>query len=170
VFPGNALTDGDLTVTWTDGGLKPNRKLAKLLPDMDMPASGSLFIGEQGTMVLAHVGAPILSPAAQFKDYKYPTMGKVESHWHRWVDAILNQGATTDSFAYAGWLSETVQLGNVATRLAKHAGGSRGGQVVEGADVTPLDWDAAAMKFPSAPEADALLTKPYRAGWDVPAA
>jgi hypothetical protein len=33
-----------------------------------------------------------------------------------------------------------------------------------------LRWDAAALRFPGQPAADALLTKTYRRGFEVPAA
>jgi hypothetical protein len=63
-----------------------------------------------------------------------------------------------------------VQLGNVATRVTKHPGGDRGGHVVEGKNVVPLEWDSVNMKFPNMPEAEKLLTKTYRDGWQVSAA
>ncbi|MBL8811567.1 MAG: gfo/Idh/MocA family oxidoreductase, partial [Planctomycetaceae bacterium] len=55
-------------------------------------------------------------------------------------------------FDYAGPLTETVQLGNVAARLP--------GQRIE--------WDAAGFKTNLA-AADALLTKEYRKGFEVKA-
>lgn len=172
VFPGNELTASDkLVVTWTDGGLKPARKLAKMPSELDLPGGGSIFIGEKGNMVLAHVAAPRLYPVDGFKDFKYPDVGKVPSHWHRWVDAILEGGKTTDSFSYAGWLSETVQLGNVATRMATRPADSRGRHNIDpAAGATLLEWDGAGLKFTNKPEANPLLTKVYRKGWEVPAA
>jgi hypothetical protein len=139
-------------------------------PEMELPASGSLFIGEKGNLVLPHVGPPGLYPKEKFADFKYPEMPKIDSHWHRWVNGILENKKTTDGFHYAGWLAETVQLGNVATRVTKHPGGSKGGHVVEGANVVPLEWDSVNLKFPNMPEAEKLLTKTYRDGWQVSAA
>ena len=60
---------------------------------------------------------------------------------------------TTDGFDYAGPLSETVQLGNVAARLP--------GQ--------KLDWDSVAMKFTNVEAANRMLTKSYRKGFEVEA-
>ena len=171
IFPGNEFIAGDtLSVTWTDGGLKPNRKLAKMAPELDLPGGGSLFIGEKGNMVLAHVAGPRLYPADQFAGFEYPKLEKVASHWHRWIDGILENKKTTDGFHYAGWLAETVQLGNVATRMATRPADSRGGHDIESPRATVLKWDAENFKFASNPEADALLTKAYREGWQVPAA
>jgi len=171
VFPGNALTAGKtLNVTWSDGGLQPARKLAKMPPELELPKSGSLFIGEEGNLVLPHVGPPGLYPKEKYTAFKHPETPKIDTHWHRWVNAILDNKPTTDNFTYAGWLSETVQLGNVATRMTTHPSGSKGGQMVEGKGVVALDWDAANLKFPNHPEAEKYLSKMYREGWQVSAA
>lgn len=172
IFPGNELTAGKtLNVTWSDGGLKPARKLAKMPPELDLPGGGSLFIGETGNMVLAHVAGPRLYPTDKFSGFQYPDVGKLPTHWHRWVDAIVEKGKTTDGFDYAGWLSETVQLGNVATRMATRPASPLGGQNIDpDKGATVLTWDAENMKFPNKPEAEKLLTKTYRDGWAVPAA
>jgi predicted dehydrogenase len=164
VFPGNEMTAGDqLKVTWTDGGLRPDRKLAKMPPELDLPKSGSLFIGEEGNLVLAHVAGPRLYPVEKFKGFSYPKE-EGRNHWHVWVDACLNGGKTSDGFDYAGPLAETVQLGNVATRLAVGQVDQRTGRME-----TPrlIEWDAEAMRIPNLPEAEALLTRVYRAGWEV---
>ena len=165
VFPGNDLIAGDtLKVTWTDGGLRPERKTAKMPPELDLPKSGSLFIGTEGNLVLAHVAGPRLYPVEKFQGFSYP---KEESfnHRHVWVEACLAGKPTSDGFHYAGPLSETVQLGNVATRLAM------GGEIDRrtGAPVlsTLIEWDSAGFRIPNRPEAEPLLSKTYRPGWEI---
>lgn len=171
VFPGNELTAGPtLNVTWTDGGLRPDRKLAKLPPEVDLPRSGSLFIGELGNLVLGHIAAPRLYPVEKFQGYPYPKDLKGLNHWHRWVDAIIAGTKTTCGFDYAGPLSETVQLGNVATRVANRVAVHRGSRPIDPVGATPLQWDAANLRITNHPEAHALLTKTYRPGWEVPPA
>jgi predicted dehydrogenase len=168
VFPGTEFTAGPtLNVTWTDGGLRPNRKLAQMPDNVDLPGSGSLFIGEKGNMVLPHVGGPRLYPVDDFKGFAYPKDIKGLNHYHRWIDAILEGGKTTDGFDYAGWLSEAAQLGNVATRLPKRPVNSRGRLTVPPEDINVLEWDAANLRFKNSPEANALLTRTYRQGWEV---
>jgi len=168
VFPGNSLTaDKTLEVTWTDGGLQPRRKLAEMPSEMDLPRSGSLFIGEKGNMVLPHVGMPKLYPVDSYKDFKVPTEPKIDSHWHRWINGILENKPTTDGFHYAAWLAETVQLGNVATLMTTHPSGPNGGHMISGDSVVPLQWDAARMKIPNLPAAEKYLTRAYRKGWEV---
>lgn len=164
VFPGNELIAGDtLKLTWMDGGQRPDRKLAKMPPELDLPKSGSLFIGEEGNMVLAHVAGPRLYPVDKFKGFAYPKEEGL-SHWHVWVDACLKGEKTSDGFHYAGPLAETVQLGNVATRMAVGQIDQRTGRMEK---PKLIEWDAANMKIPNMPEAEALLTRSYRAGWEI---
>jgi predicted dehydrogenase len=165
VFPGNDMIAGKtLKVTWYDGGLRPDRKLAKMPGDLDLPKSGSLFIGEEGNMVLAHVGAPRMYPLEKFQGFKYPKDESARNHWHTWVDACMAGKKTSDGFHYAGPLAETVQLGNVATRMAIGAIDQRTGSLLE---PKILEWDAANLKFSNSPAADKLLTKEYRKGWAI---
>ena len=169
VYPGNELIAGPtMTLTWTDGGLRPERKLAQMPPELDLPKNGSLLIGEKGNMVLPHVGGPRLYPVENFKDFTYPKDIKGLSHWHRWIDAIVEGSKTSDGFDYAGPLSEAVQLGNVATRAARPPMPKRGTNVVK--EIPVMNWDSEKLRFTNYPEANALLSKTYRPGWEVPAA
>ncbi|MBS0204609.1 MAG: Gfo/Idh/MocA family oxidoreductase [Planctomycetes bacterium] len=153
VFPATKYTTGDtIKVVWRDGGMKPPRELAQLPDGVDLPGGGSLFIGEGGTMVLPHIGLPQLYPQAKFAAFKNPAE-KGLSHWHVWVDAVLSNTRTSDGFHYAGPLTETVQLGNIA---ARHPGKT-------------LAWDAKSLKITNLPEANSLLTKKYREGFAVEA-
>jgi predicted dehydrogenase len=169
VFPGTAFTAGPtLPLTWSDGGLRPSRKLAQLPPELDLPQHGSLFIGEKGNLVLPHVGGPRLYPVENFAGFVYPKDIKGLNHHHTWINAILEGGRTSAGFHYAGPLSETVQLGNVATRVALPPSPKRGSNVATQAPA--LAWDAAQLRITNHPAAQALLTKTYRPGWAVPAA
>jgi predicted dehydrogenase len=151
VFPGTERTTGEtITVTWRDGGLKPPLELAQLPEGVELPKAGSLFIGEGGTLVLPHVDMPKLYPADKFKDFAMPTETDL-NHWHVWVDAVLAGTKTSDGFHYAAPLTEAVQLGNVAARLPGRE----------------LHWDVEGLRVTNVAEANALLTKAYRVGWEV---
>ncbi|MFM7604361.1 MAG: Gfo/Idh/MocA family protein [Prosthecobacter sp.] len=168
VFPGTQYTAGKtLKVTWMDGGLKPSHKIAQMPGDIDLPASGSVFIGENGCLVQAHVAGPRLYPMDKFTGFKYPKE-EGRSHWHTWIDACLEAKKTSDGFHYAAPLAETVQLGNIATRVCRPTYDSVSGRLEESKLV--LEWDAANLRFANSPEADKLLTKQYRAGFEVAAA
>jgi predicted dehydrogenase len=148
VFPGTAYTVDPLPLTWYDGDAIPDGAgwpIEKKLPDQ-----GSMFIGEKGYMLLPHVAAPQLLPAAQFKDYKAPAVVG-ESHWHQWVKAIKGEGAASANFDYAGPLTEFVLLGVIANRVP--------GKL--------LKWNAAEMKLEGSEDAAKLLKRTYRKGWEV---
>lgn len=151
LFPGTEFTEGTtLRLKWRDGGLKPPRDIAQLPDGVELPDGGSLFIGEAGNLVLPHVDMPKLYPAERYQDFVMPEE-KDLNHWHVWVDAVLAGKPTSDGFHFAGPLTETVQLGNVAARLP--------GQ--------ELQWDAEALAITNVAEANALLTKEYRTGWEL---
>jgi predicted dehydrogenase len=170
-FPGTEFTaGGKVAVTWTDGGLRPTRKLAQLPPELELPNTGSLFVGEQGNMVLPHPNAPRLYPAEKFKGFVYPKDLKGQNHWHRWIDAVLAGKNNSASFDYSGPLAETIQLGNVATRSCLPPKPKRGNNSQGAREVNVLQWDAANLRITNNAAANALLTKSYRPGWEVPAA
>lgn len=169
VFPGTEFTAGDkLKVTWTDGGLRPERKLAGMPGDLDLPKSGSLFIGEKGNMVLPHVGGPRLYPVENFPGFSYPKDIKGVNHWHSWIDGIIAGRRTSAGFHYAGLLAEAVQLGNVATRVARRSLITRGTRKSDAG--SELRWDSENFRVTNHAEAQALLTKAYRRGFEVAAA
>ena len=55
------------------------------------------------------------------------------------------------NFDYAGQLTETMLMGNIAVRFA--------GQ--------KLEWDAAKLTFTNSAAATKLVSKEYRKGWDL---
>jgi len=63
----------------------------------------------------------------------------------------LGEGKTLAPFSYSGPLTETVLLGGVATRFPKQL----------------LEWDSAALKFRNSAEANQLVRRAYRKGWEV---
>jgi hypothetical protein len=151
--PGTALTaDKTVPVTWYDGGRMPDASVAQLPADKKLPGGGSIIVGESSTMVLPHVGMPQVYSKGEVALLGIEKVPGV-SHYHAWVDAVLSGTKTTDSFDYAGPLTEAVQLGNVATRVP---------------GVT-LEWDAEALRIRNSPEAERLLTKEYRDAWKIEA-
>jgi len=153
IFPGTRFTDGPtLQLTWYDGGRQPDPALAQLPEGGKLPGAGSLLIGEGGVLIIPHVAAPQLYPKEKFADFKIEKIPGA-SHYHAWVDAALTGVKTTDSFEYAGPLTEAVNLGNIATRFPGVA----------------LEWDAAGLRFPNKLEAEKLLTREYRDGWKIEA-
>jgi len=151
VFPGTEYTeDNTVPVHWYDGDERPPREVQALVETQKVPSQGSIFIGTKGVMLLPHVAVPVLFPAAQFKDYKFPKV-QGTSHNKQFIDAVLGECETSTPFDYSGPLTESVLLGGVATRFPR----------------TTLQWDAQKLQFSNMAEASPVLRRDYRKGWEV---
>ncbi len=150
-FPGTALTSGNsIRVTWYDGeGHLPTTEASGLPESFKLPGSGSVLIGEKGSLVIPHVAAPKLFPEDKFADFKIQ-MEPSRDHYVSWADACRGEGHTTSHFDYAVPLTETVLLGTIAIRSPGES----------------LTWNAADLKIDNNSKANALLTKPYRKGFE----
>lgn len=149
-FPGTELTAGKtIKVTWYDGeGRFPPREALGLPEKFSLPGSGSVLLGEKGSLVIPHVAMPKLFPEEKFADFKIPVV-PARDHYVSWADACRGEDKTTSHFDYSGPLSETVLLGTIAIRLAG----------------TALAWNAENLELAGSPHAAGLLTKSYRSGW-----
>ena len=137
-----------LTLTWYQGAEKPEPWQRGDIPKWD---SGVLFLGSEG-MLLADYAQHVLLPEDRFRDYPRPepTLTRSPGHHAEWVAACKTGSPTGSPFRYAGKLTEANHLGNVAYRAG-----------------TKLEWDAARLRAPNAPEADRYLRREYRAGWKL---
>jgi hypothetical protein len=118
MFPGTKYTLGKTIYgSWRDGGLKPDVSLSPHYPkEKELPPSGSMIIGELGTLILPHVGDPHLYPDDKFANYPKPQL-EPRDHYHEFVNAALGKGTAGCNFDYAGPLTEAVLLANVANRF-----------------------------------------------------
>ncbi len=151
-FPKSEYTTGPtIDVIWYDGeGTKPPREVLSDLPqEYALPSAGSVLIGTKGSLVIPHVAAPKLFPEEKFAAQDIPTVEGVD-HYVQWADACRGEGNATSHFGYSGPLTETVMLGTIAVRMP----GSE------------LKWDAAKLQIANSEQAQAMLTKPYRTGWE----
>lgn len=150
-FPGTAMTVGKtIKVNWMDGeGKMPTCETLGLPESTVLPRSGSVMIGEQGTLILPHFGMPKLLPEEKFAEFEIPVVPS-RDHYVSWADACRGEDTTTSSFDYSGPLTETVLLGTVATRQP---------------GIT-LSWNAERFEIAGSREVQALLTKWYRSGWE----
>jgi predicted dehydrogenase len=170
LFPARG-TKPAVALHWYEGArdgsrvLPPPDLLAKVLrPGETAADSGSLLIGTKGMLFSPNdYGAKFrLIPEKDFAGVQTdkPETGPVgvvrgeDPHQKReWVEAIRagKPALAASSFAFAGRLTETMLLGNIAVRFA--------GQ--------KLDWDTAAMKFRNSARASSLVSKSYRKGWEL---
>ena len=150
-FPGTKYTTDTLTWIWYDGDYAPPRIEEMNLPaDAKLPGQGSLFVGEEGTMLLPHFSEFQLFPEKKFGEYEPPAVEN-GNHYHQWVDACLGKGETSAGFDYAGPLTEALLLGVVANRFPD----------------TQLNWDAENLQVTNLPAANKLLRRDYRDGFEV---
>jgi predicted dehydrogenase len=148
---------GDLApvrLHWYDGGMKPPRP-----PELDAnrrwDTNGHLYVGDRGKMLGSR-----LIPEARRKEYGRPPrkLERSPGHHQEWIDACKGGKPAGSNFPdHAGLLAQVVLLGNIALRSA----------LKEKLIGTKLLWDGAAFRFTNIPEANAFLTKEYRAGWSL---
>jgi predicted dehydrogenase len=142
---------------------KANQKKApeqRLFEGETPPDSGSILVGEKGKLYSPndYGGAYVLLPKKNFEGFKppqptLPRNGKGDDGMkEEWVRAIMENKPEIaySNFDFAGLLTETILLGNVAMRAGKK-----------------LEWDAENMKFPNAPDAEKYLHFEYRNGWTL---
>ncbi len=140
---------------WYDGGLMPQRpgdlEAGRRMGD---GGGGVLFIGTKGKLMCSTYGEnPRLIPETKMKAYQLPekTIPRSPGIHEEWIAACKGNGKTTSNFDYAGKLTETMLLGNIAIRMQKSN--------------TILQYDAVNMKISNLEEANQYLRKEYRKGW-----
>ena len=143
---------------WYDGGKTPPVELfqGEAVPKHD---GGSLVVGSKGTLFTRtwHGGQGkddmfLLLPRKQFEgfDAPSPSLPRVKSHHHEWVDACRGQGKALSNFGYASVLTEALLLGNVALRTGRK-----------------IEWDAPSMMAKGCPDANPFIRPAFRKGWDL---
>lgn len=136
-----------VTLTWYDGGLMPWRP-EELEPDRQFGGGdGMMYIGDKGKMLNHRI-----IPEAKMKEYGAPpkTLPRSPGHYQEWINACKGGEPAGANFDFAGPLTETVLLGNIAIRTGQK-----------------LLWDAPNMKITNVAEANAFINPPYREGWKL---
>lgn len=150
-FPQTKYTTEKMIWKWYDGKFAPPSSESVGLPEgVRLPGQASLFIGEGGAMLLPHIGEAKLFPEEKFKDYKRPEVSN-NNHYHQWVDACMGKGEASAPFSFGGPLTESLLLGVVANRFP--------GQ--------KLEWNADDMEVTNIEEANQLIRREYRDGFEV---
>ena len=167
-FPGK---DGkpDVYLHWIDGGMLPDRP-EELGADEAMGGSdgGVIIIGTKGKMMCECYGNnPQLLPTSRTKEVNVPQVKKrvPEGHYVQWVNGcIAGYGVNelSSSFEYAGPLTESILMGNLALRSwnIKDGKGRFTGR-------KKLLWDAVNMKITNYDEANQYVRRTYRDGYTL---
>ena len=108
---------------------------------------------------------PQLLPTSKTKEANVPKHWRrvPEGHYVQWVNACMagyGKMEVSSPFEYAGPLTETILMGNLALRSY---------QIKEGKDKFPgrkkLLWDAKNMKITNYEPANQYVKREYRQGW-----
>ena len=161
---------------WYDGGDLPDDSIISQLPesfqkriqqqrDGGRKTSGAVLVGSKGLLFSPDdYGAKyFLLPEDNFKDFEKPeqTLPRIPYNGggdqrQKWEFVQTCKGeyktGTMSNFAYAGHLTETILVGNLAIRSKE---GSR------------IEWDAKNLKSTNMPGINKFVHREYRDGWSI---
>ncbi|HET7695509.1 MAG TPA: Gfo/Idh/MocA family oxidoreductase [Vicinamibacterales bacterium] len=151
-YPGTEYTAGStVDMWWYDGGELPPDAIREPVGTR-WPDQGSVVVGTEGMLVLPHGNTPPFA-LPEGKMAALPPIDIPErDHYAEFIDVVLGGGKEKCSanFDYAGPLTESVLIGNVAAHFPGET----------------LEFDARRLTFPKKPEANQWLTRAYR-GWKI---
>ena len=180
-FDATAKSKAPIEMTWSDGGIRPAHP-AIVPADHDIgganSANGVLIIGDKGLISTNINDSSPLTPKLYLNDGTVEAPPEVKGdepeygHARKWVDACKagfgskEHKELTSSFDYAGPMTETVLMGNLAIRSFLLRKEKANGQ----ADYygrKKLLWDGDKMRITNLEEANQFVTRTYRKGWNV---
>ncbi|SHO63105.1 Gfo/Idh/MocA family protein [Algoriphagus zhangzhouensis] len=181
-FGATPKSKSPIEMTWMDGGIKPAHP--EIIPaDDDIGGTGSangvLIIGEKGIISTNINDSSPLMPKLYLNDGTVEMGPQSEEGFEReyghqrlWVDACkAGFGSTehkglTSSFDYAGPMTETVLMGNLAIRSFLLRRENEKGQM-EFFGRKKLLWDGENMRITNLEEANQFVGRTYRKGFEV---
>lgn len=152
-----------VTLWWTDGNKYPPGHVTENLRAMsgEVPKHGCLFLGDKGELYADGWGTHCVMKLKGDKHWRgvldheaakpVPvTLPRVEAdnHMIEWLQACAGGPATFTNLEVGAHCCQVFLPGIISLRLGR-----------------PIEWDAANLKVPGAPEADALIQKNYRMKW-----
>ena len=180
-FPATAQNKQAVTMNWSDGGIRPTRP--EWLPEGEsMPENGEngmVMIGEKGIMICGLYGN---DPKLYTKDgQKLVGADKPESvksmpengHQILWTEACKagfnskEHKGLYSSFDFAGPLTESVLMGNLAIRSYTLRTQRADGRGFSYPGRKKLTWDGPNMKVTNFDEANQFVKREYREGWKL---
>lgn len=151
-FAGNDKRPG-LKVFWYDGGKKPDKDL---IGGKDPKGSGCCLVGDKGKIYSPNdYGAEfeLLGDADKEMKVEYPAS---PGHFVEWINAIKGGPQAMSNFPdYAGPLTETILLGNLAVWVAANGEGQK------------VEWDAKNMKVKNVAGLEQIVKPVYRKGYTL---
>ena len=144
--------------TWYDGGLKPPRpeelEEGRPLKGEGEEDEGLLFVGDRGKILCSFSGGhPKLIPQTKMDSYQQPpkTLPRSPGNEREWLDACKGgKDKPGGNFEFEGMVTETLLLGNVATRMGEK-----------------LTWDPAKLRITNSEAAQKMVSPERRKGWEL---
>ncbi len=180
-FPASSRNKQAVTMVWSDGGIRPSRP--DFLPDNEpLPENGEngmLMIGDKGLMVCGLYGNdPKLYTKSGQKLEGAPKSDAVKllpenGHQMLWTEACKagfnskEHKGLHSSFDFAGPLTESVLMGNVAIRSYTFRTAREDGRNFNYPGRKKLMWDGTNMKITNFDEANQFVSRQYREGWQL---
>jgi len=181
-FEATEKSKSPVEMTWSDGGIRPSHP--EIIPaDHDIGGTGSangvMIHGENGIISTNINDSSPLMPklylqdgSTEFGPETEPNDEPEYGHQRKWVEACKagfnskEHGALTSSFDYAGPMTETVLMGNLAIRSYLLRRENDLGEM-EFYGRRKLLWDGDNMRITNLEEANQFVTRTYREGWEV---
>jgi hypothetical protein len=136
---------------WYEGGIMPPRP-DELKDEEEMPANGTLYIGNKGKIL-----NDLVLPEDRMKEATrvpkilprpdYPEGNIVVQEW---IASCKGGKPASCNFEVGGELTEIALLGNIATRTGKK-----------------IYWDPQQMKITNNDQANGYIMESYRSGWSL---
>ena len=142
-----------VSLYWYDGGLRPPKPRELEVDGKDMPEEGLLFVGDKGKILAGFSGSnPRIIPESKMQAYKKPpeTLPRPIGELDQWIRACKGGKPAGASFENIYPFAQTVCLGAIALRVDKK-----------------LKWDAENVRFTNSSEANNLIHRKYRKGWEL---
>ena len=181
-FAATKKSKSPIEMTWSDGGIRPAHP--EWIPaDHDIGGrdskNGVLIIGKKGIISTNINDSSPLMPKLYLKNGKTEFGPEIEKsdepeygHQRKWVDACKagfnspEHRALTSSFDYAGPMTETVLMGNLAIRsYMLQRENSKGQKEFFGR--RKLLWDGDKMRITNLEDANQFVGRIYREGWEM---
>lgn len=181
-FDATEKTGSRIEMTWSDGGIRPSHPEI-IPPNNDIGGrdskNGVLIIGDKGIISTNINDSSPLMPKLYLNDGTTdfgPEVEKMDEpeygHQRKWVDACKagfgseEHLALTSSFDYAGPMTETVLMGNLAIRSYMLRKENDKGAMDFFARKKLL-WDGENMRITNLEEANQFVGRTYREGFEV---
>jgi hypothetical protein len=138
-------------LVWYEGGIMPSRP-EELRDEEEMPANGTLYVGEKGKILNDKVIPESKLKEAESipKTLPRPQYQEGDIVVQEWISACKGGPPASCNFNVGGELTEIALLGNIATRTGKK-----------------IYWDPQNMKITNHEEANAYVREAYRSGWSL---